>query len=800
MLHNYLIVAIRNLLRHKVLSIINILGLSLGLVGFIYIAIFIHFENSFDEYHAESDLIYRVNLGPLDENQYTYAITPGVMAPILQREYPGIASFARFRRFPSLISFGEKQFYENEFYFTDSSVFEVFEFNFIEGLPNKALTDPNSIVLTSSNATKIFGRDNNLLGEVLRIDNQLNYKVTGIIEDLPPNSHFPIDYLVSISSIPSHHNIPLKTYQITSWYAHYFYTYIRLNPQTDPTELDLQLRDAAKYHSDPENYELYGRNMGIYLQQLSKIHLNPIRGEIKPQGSQTTLYILGAVSAIILLLGSFNYANLTTAQSLKRSKEVGLRKTLGANRGQLIQQFLTESILTTVISLAFALTCIQLTIPIFNNQFETQLGVWEHHNISIIAFAIFTSLCTGVAGGIYPALIISSYKPASTLKGVERTKRGLTFRKSIVLVQFIISMILISSTIVIYKQVSFMRNSELGIDTEHILVIPTNGNSEMIARFPQFKKRIQQLSQVQHSTICELTPGDAFGGIVARFEGMDKNRSFPTTGVSFDYMKTFGLKIISGRDFDSRIASDSIERVIINRTLSSQLGWSPDEAIDKSYDFGGDNETPGRVIGVMEDYHFNSLKSAIFPTVLVISPNFFDKISIRLKAGQTQSDIKDIANVWSEVLPSWPFEYYFADDHFNRQYKTEEKLGGIMLSFATIAMIIGGLGLLGIVLINTRHRLKEVCIRKTLGAGLLNILKILSSEYLLILLVGFLISLPLSHYLMNIWLDNFAYRMASHLEIVLYSPILIVLTALATIFVLSLKSARTNPVDVLRNE
>ncbi|MEP1097632.1 MAG: ABC transporter permease [Cyclobacteriaceae bacterium] len=800
MIKNYFIVSVRVLMRNKVTSAINILGLSLGLLGFTYIAIFIAREQSFDQHHQDHEDVYRLVLGPLDQNIGTYAITGAAMAPSLQREYPGIRSFARFRRFPSLVSQEDQMFYENEFYFADSSVFDVFTHEFLEGNAKEALKEPNSLVITESRALKIFGSSKNIVGKTLTIDNQLNYVITGVIDDVENNSHFKYHYLASIASIPTHHNEPLRTYQMTSWYAHYFYTFFRLEKNADPIQLDQQIRSAAKYHSDPDNYELYGTNMGLFLQPLSEIHLDPLRGEIKPQGNKDTLSILGIIAIVILALGTFNYTNLTTAQSIKRSKEVGLRKTLGAAKAQLIHQFITESVLITLVSLGIAISIVQLTLPYFNNHFNSQLAIWTIETLPILVFVFVCSLAAGLFGGMYPAFVISSYKPIAIFRGIQKNQKGISFRKLIVLAQFAISMILISSTIIIYQQVAFMKNAKLGIDTEQIMVIPTNGNSSINSTFELLKERLEQLPEVSHATIAELTPGDSFGGIIARFEGMQDNRNFPTTGVSFDYMKTFGLKLLAGRDFDVTISSDSTERAIINETLANELGWSPGEAIGKSYDFGGDNITPGQVIGVMEDYHFNSLKSPIFPIVLTIRPDFYNKISIRLAGGNIADGVEKVKEIWQSQYPNWPFEYYFADDHFYKEYEAEQKFGGLIFSFSLMALVIGSFGLLGIVLIDTRHRLKEICIRKTLGAGVSNILKVLSGEYLKIITVSIAISIPLSALFARNWLQDFAYQMKSYTWIILSAPFIVVLVALLTVIVLSFNAAKINPVEILRDE
>ncbi|MEQ9424827.1 MAG: ABC transporter permease [Cyclobacteriaceae bacterium] len=798
MLRNYFLLTIRTLLRNKTVSSINIFGLSLGLIGFILISLYVHNEKQFDLHHHDVDRIYRLALGRID-GQYSYAITGAAMAPPLQKTYPGFKAFARFRKFPSLVSYQDKAFYEDEFYFTDSAVFDVFTLDLIAG-DEKALTQPNSIVITEQAAMKFFGGLNNVVGQVLSIDNQLSYQVTGIVKSWPINSHFQFDYLASIASIPTHHNEPLRTYQMTSWYAHYFYTYFRLEPGMDAHALSEQIRDSPKHLSNPEYYELYGTSMGLFLQPMSEIHLDPLGGEIGPQGDESILSILQSVSIVILALGAFNYMNLSLAQSIKRAKEVGLRKTLGAERKQLVMQFLFESVLLTLLSLAISLTTIQLSLPFVNQMLDTAMALWSVDNLYLLITIFSAAFITGVIGGFYPALVISGFRPSIIFRNHHSGRNKIGLRKLIVLIQAVASMILLALTILMFQQVAFMKNAELGITTEQVLVIPTNGNQSIHSEYEAFKNLVKTLPSVEAITINELSPGDNFGGIVATFEGMEEGESFPTTGVGFDYLKTFGLNIKAGRDFNQSIATDTIERVIINETLCSELGWSLEETVGKTYDFGADGITPGRVIGVVEDFHFASLRRSIIPIAITIREAFYDKISIRLATADYQDALAQIEELWLEQYPEWPFDYYFADDHFNRQYQSEEKFGKLFLAFALMAITIGIIGLVGMVITSTGYRLKEIGIRKALGARAFHIIKILSKEYLILMAIALALSFPIAIWLSKDWLADFAYQLENYIVPVLIGPAIVIALAITTLTLQSLKASFINPVEVLRNE
>ena len=800
MWRSYLNSGLRSLLRSKQLTFVNLLGLTLGLVAFMLIFQYVSFERSFDRFHEKGDRIQRLTLGRLDRGTAGGAKTAGVMAPILANNYAGIKSFVRLRKFPSLVSRDDMRIHEDAFYYTDSTFFQVFGYRLKEGSPERVLREPNTLVLTEEAAERMFGRSTGLIGQVVRIDNQTDYRIDGVAFDPPANAHFEFDYLASIASIATHHSEPLRTYQINSWYAHYFYTFLELEEGVEANELAGRLLEASKLHSDPEQYELYGVNMGMYLQDIRDIHLDPLYGELRPQGNAQNLYILASAALLILLLAIVNYTNLTTAQSIKRVKEVALRKTLGAQRKQLMVQFIAESVFMTLLAFLLAISIIQALASNVAAVLEIDPAVFTKLSYNHLLIMGGLVLVTGMLGGLYPAFFVSGFRPTQHFRQNTKGKGSFSLRKAVIFFQFTISMMLVTATIVVFSQVRFMQSQELGIDTEQILVIPTYGNAAIHEDYDRFRLRLEEAPAVAHATLAELSPGDNVFGIVARFEGMDANRSFSTTGVDEDYLNTYGLELLAGRNFSRQLPTDTLERVIINRKLCQELGWSPEEAIGKSYDFGGDGVTPGFVIGVIEDFHMNSLRNSVLPLAMTLRADFYQKIAVKLNAGDLSGSIAVVEQIWSEVYPEWPFDYSLVDEDFKRQYAGEQQFGALFMNFTLLGLLIGAFGVFGLIQLMTEYRRKEISIRKVLGARIASLVHLLIKEYILLLALAFLVSAPAIFFLMRAWLADFAYGISVSWWMLGVAPLVIIgictLTAGTRIF----QTANSNPVNALRYE
>lgn len=801
MLKNYLLIALRQLWKNKLYSSLNTIGLMAGVVCFLLITLYLAHDLKFDQYHEKKDRIYRLTLGSIDEGIARSAISGGVMPHTLQQNYAGIEKVVRFRKLPSLVTVREQSVFEEKFFFTDSTVFDVFSFPLAEGDARTALTEPYSVVLTPESAMRYFGRTERVTGELMQIDQSMTFKVTGVLKPVPDFSHFKFDFLGSATTLLVHPQEPVRTYQLTGWYAHYFYNYILLDAKADLNTVRKNIVDAHKYHSDPEEFKLYGTSMGIFLQPLTDIHLNPLYGEIEPQGDRTLMYVLGGVASLILLLACINFANINTALSLTRRKEVGLRKTLGARKMQVAFQFLGESMLICTMTFVIAIGVVEFALPWFNT-FAGKNILWkELLDTRTLVILLAAILFTTLLGGFYPSLMAGRFSPASILKGTAAPPRKFGFRKTVIVFQFIISMTLIAGALVISSQVKHMLNKDLGLSTEQVIVIPAHGDPNILAKLPAFFDRLKQVPSVVSSSVCELIPGETVYGIIAKFEGHE-NINFRTIGVSHHYLETFKLQLIAGRDFDPLQPLDTInDNVIINEAMVRYLGWTPEEAIGKTYDRGGDGEHPGIVIGVLKDFDFSSVKNKIGPTVLAYSPNFFDKAVVRLETkANLPTSIEQVSSAWATVFPSRPFEFSFADESVQQQYHAEKKFGKLFSYFSTLAIVIGVMGLFGMVSLDLNLRVKEVGIRKVLGANVSNLVTLLSKDFVKLVTIAFVISLPLSFWLAQQWLEGFAYRLPSVVWLISLPSLALVLLALVLVGLQTTRSAGANPVESLRSE
>lgn len=799
MIRNYLLVALRQLWKSKFYSLINIAGLVAGVCGFLLIMLYVAHDLRFDQYHAKKDRLYRLTIGHIERGAPHSAVTGGVMPHVLQQNYPGIEKVARFRKLPSLVRHDEKALFEERFFFTDSTAFDMFTFPFVEGDPARALTEPYTVVLTEDAAMRFFGRAQGVTGELLQVDESMTFKVTGVLENIPDFSHFKFDFLASASTLPMHPQV--QSYQLTGWYAHYFYNYILLEEKADPASVAKSIVTAHKQHSDPEDYKLYGRDMGLYLQPLTEIHLNPLYGEIDPQGDKTILLVLAGVAVLILLLACINFANISTVLSMTRRKEVGLRKTLGARRAQVVLQFMGESLLVCCVTFALALVFVELLMPWFNVMTGKQIA-WTYLVDGRTLFTLAGAVgATAVLGGFYPSYIAGRFSPAGILRGNAGATRSFGFRKAVIIFQFTISMVLISGALIISSQVKHMLSKDLGLTTRNVLAILTHGDPQVHQKLPVLFDRLAQLPSVGNSTECELIPGETVFGIIARIEGQD-NINYSTIAIGYDYLDVFGIQLIAGRDFSRAQPMDTVlDRVIVNESLVRMLGWTPEQAIGKAYDRGGDGEHPGEIIGVVRDFNFTSVKREVGPVVFMYARHFFNKAAVRLEPGTPlPAAVAEVRKVWESVYPGRPFDFRFADESVEQQYRAEQKFGNLFAWFSALAIFIGVLGLFGMVSLDLNLRTREVGIRKVLGATLSHLIGVLSRDFMKLVLAAFAISVPLAWWLCHLWLSNFAYKIDRVAPLIAIPALGVVALASAVVVVQTLKSALANPVEALKSE
>jgi putative ABC transport system permease protein len=810
MFRNYLRIAIRNLVKNKTFSAINIFGLAVGLTGCILIAAFIFDELSYDKYAEQAARVYRLELQFAQNGGM--AVYPNVDVAVgagIKNTYPEVLASSRLTgQNPVFVKYGEKLFKESHFTFCDSNFLQIFSIPLLEGDNKTALVSPNSIVITQATEQKYFG-DAPAMGKSILI-NERPFKITGILSKVPDNSHFHFDAFISMTS---------NQYAVrgNTWSNIGFYTYLLLDKNADPKKLEAKFPELIRKYVAPEAVHDMGISSAeaeklvntwhFFLMPVQDIHLQSnTKYELETNGDIQYIYIFGSLAVFTLLLACINFTNLSTAASAKRSREVGIRKVLGSLKTQLVLQFLMESVVLACCALIIAFLLVYLLLPAFNHLSGKQLGISAFLGFKAIIAAMVFMLLVGLTAGIYPAFFLSSFETIRVLKGAASNSaaKGGGLRRGLVVFQFLISTSLIISTLVVYRQLHFMQNKKLGYEKDQVLVIPdTYGlDSNQYA----FKQKLLSDPRVVGATISRDVP---VGREEGSFDGSQvyasENKAHETESeihanffhVDYDYINTLGMKMAAGRYFSKDYGSDS-SGVVINEAAVRDLGWKDNQsAISKTIISSGQHEY--RVIGVVQDFNYASVKQRIVPVMMMLRHNN-GGIMVKIKTAGIAGFLTDLKNYWTAFNSRTPFSYYFLDDRFASVYAAEEKTGQIFIYFAVVAVFIASLGLLGLVAFTTEQRTKEIGIRKVLGASVSQVLVLLSKEFLFLVILAFVISIPLTWWVMHNWLNNFAYRIDISWWIFANGGILAVLITLITISVQSIKAAVANPVDSLRSE
>ncbi|HTB27109.1 MAG TPA: ABC transporter permease [Puia sp.] len=810
MFRNYITIAIRNLMKHRTFSAINVFGLSVGLTACLLIAAFISNELSYDSYAEHARQLYRIELqinqngGIVEYPNVDVAVGAGI-----RNAFPEVLASSRVTgQNEMFVRNGDKLFKESHFTFCDSNFLQMFSIPLAEGDVNTALVSPGSIVITRTLAQKYFG-DKSALGKSLLIGT-VPFKITGIIEKIPDNSHFHFDAFISMST---------NYYAIhgTTWSNIGFYTYLLIDKNADLKRLEAKFPELIQKYVAPEAVHDMGISLAeaqkvantwrFFLMPISDIHLHSnTKYELEPNGDIQYIYIFGFLAIFTILLACINFTNLSTAASAKRAREVGIRKVLGTLKTQLIIQFLIESVLLSFLALLIAFLLIYLILPSFNHLSGKQIGISIFFQLKAIIAVIVFMILVGLAAGIYPAFFLSSFQTILVLKGavLKTPSKGGGLRRGLVVFQFLISTSLIISTLIVYRQLHFMQNKKLGYAKEQVMVIPdTYGlDSNQYA----FKQKLLSDSRVLNATISRDVP------VGRSDENMDgsqvyasENRSHETESeihanffhVDYDYLSTLGMKMVTGRYFSKDYGSDS-SGVVINEAAVRDLGWKDNEsAIGKTIISSGQHEY--RVIGVVQDFNYASVKQRIVPVMMMLRHNN-GTLMVKIKTTDISGLLSEVKKYWKAYNARTPFSYYFLDDKFASVYASEEKTGQIFSSFAVVAVFIASLGLLGLVAFTTEQRNKEIGIRKVLGASVSQVLMLLSKEFLLLVSLAFFISIPLTWWMMSNWLNNFAYRININWWIFASGGIIAVIITLITISFQSIRAAVANPVESLRSE
>ncbi|HEX9654004.1 MAG TPA: FtsX-like permease family protein [bacterium] len=800
MLKNYLKIAIRNLVKDKGYSAINVIGLAAGMACCILICFYILDEISYDRFHQDYQRIFRVVSDEKNEGQVRrLANAYGPLAPALISDFPEIEQLSRlFPHSVTIESVDGKRFQEERFFFADSAVFELFTMVFQRGDVD-ALKRPYSLVLTESAARKYFG-DADPIGRVLKIENRAQFHVSAVVADMPSNSHFHFDFLAPIDHVK----------EMMGWAPHWYwppvYTYLRLPENYAPAALESRFPDLVGKHIGE-----WAKNERTFrLQPLRDIHLNPdFENEIEPTSNQAYIYIFAAIALFILLIACCNFMNLTTARAAKRAKEVGLRKTVGAKRSQLIKQFFGESLCYAALATVISLGLVELFLPAFNQLVGKNLRASYFAQPELFVALLALTILVGLISGSYPALFLSNFRPMAVLKSNWPSgpagRSPLRLRALLVILQFTISITLICVTYFLQRQLNFVQTRRLGFEKERLIILPIR-DQDVQNNFAAIKNRLLSQASVLGVTALSNYPWrTGFYDFPIKAEGLsaDAQMSLPTLIVDHDFIRTFGMELAAGRDFSKDVTSDATEAFIVNEAAVKKLGW--ETAIGKEFEsqhIAGGLSRKGRVIGVVKDFHLQSLRYAIEPMVMLNSPAsyYLDNFAIRLDGRNLRQELADLEQTWRAVAPHRPFDYFFLDADFERLYHKEQNLSKIFRTFSVLATIVACLGLVGLASFSSEQRRKEIGIRKTFGASLGQIVLLFSRDFAKLTMFANIVAWPIAYFAMQEWLQDFAYRTDLAWWVFLLSGGLALVIALLSVSFQAVKAALANPVDSLRYE
>ena len=797
----------RSLGKNKGFTAINVLGLALGLSVFLLIVFYVVDELNYDKYNIQADRIYRINNEiKFGGNDASYAVSPAPAAAAIIADFPEVKSVVRFRQNGNFnIRKGTQNIQEMNIVYADPSIFSVFTLPMVSGNPNNALKDPNTVVISEDMAKKYFNTTN-AVGKALIINDTINYKVTGVIKNIPKQSHLKFDFFLAMATLPESRD--------PSWLNNNFQTYILLKPGANIHQLESKLPQFTKSHMDAQmqsiihmSYDQFTKGGSFFKMSampLLDIHLHSnLQAELGQNGNIQYVYIFSAIAIFILLIACINFMNLSTARSANRAREVGVRKVLGSGRSQLIFQFLAESTIVTLIATGIALVAAWALLPVFNQMSAKDLSVTLNSLKWLVPTIVAIVLVIGFLAGSYPAFFLSGFQPIEVLKGkLASGFKGGLLRSFLVVFQFSISIFLIIGTLVIYNQLKFIENKDLGYSRSHILVVK---NLQALGTGAKtLKEEIKKMPGVVDATLTGYTPTSSYRSSNSFFQSrtldVAKALNSQLWDVDEDYIKTLGFKLIKGRNFSTQMATDS-SAIILNEAAVKQLGMTDplNKFLFEPQDPSAKRVKENHIIGVIKDFNFNSLRENVSPVILALGQDR-GALNIRLSSDNMPLLLKQIENKWKEVSPNQQFSYSFMDQDFDATYRTEQRIAKIFVSFTSLAIIIACLGLFGLAAYAAEQRNKEIGIRKVLGAGLSSIVGMLTKDFIKLVVISILIAAPLAWLVMAQWLQGFAYRQNIQWWIIAVAGAGAILIAFITISFQSVKAALINPVKSLRSE
>lgn len=793
MIKNYLKMGLRRFNRHRGYTFINMFGLTVGIACCLVIFLYVSDEMSYDKYHDNLDRIYRVGV------RISSATTSGegsaqVCAPVarvLRENFPQVEAVAQaFKVRGGLTERGEKKFYENTRIFADTELFEILTIPFLQGDARTSLDRPYTIVLSERMVKKYFGQQD-ALGQTISI-NSRDYEITGIVADSPHNTHFKYDYFISMKTLEGR-------YPFDAWLLSNFYVYIKLKPNMDITNIAAQMELIGETYI-PKEMITPGDKIAYFLQPVADIHLlSHLRNEPEPCMNPFYLYIFSAIGLFVLLIACMNFINLSTARSTKRAKEVGVRKVIGAKRGQLVRQFFGESAVIIVMALLSALILISGILPLVNSISGKTFEKTDLLHPSVLLLMLVLVMFVGFTASAYPSLVLASFQPVKALRANFRSgRRGSSLRKLLVISQFAISIALIAGTLIVYRQINFMKSQYLGFDRNQKIIVPVRGAISIEENYEAVKEAFMQHLSITGASVSSKIPGQrldrwdtkVIGG------GEEQSRVLNHLYVGPDFLKEYRITLVAGRLFNKEMSTDPKETFVLSQTAVEEYGWTPEEALGKRLE----SIFPATVIGVVEDFHYQGLQTTIEPLAIAWRPEMFRLITLGFTTESLPDTLAFTKRKWEELFPGHPFDYYFLDSYFDRQYQSEERIGKMFTVFTVLGVIIACLGLFGLASFTAEQKTKEIGIRKVLGASVPEILIMLSKEFIKWVLIANVIAWPVIYLAMNSWLENFAYRVNVNLGILIASAALAAAIAFITISYQSLKASLANPVNALRYE
>jgi putative ABC transport system permease protein len=789
MLRNLIKTAIRHILKHMGYSILNILGLTLGISSALFLIIYVADEVSYDRYHEKADRIYRVSTKITEpDDQFTWNVAQIPFGPQVVQDYPDVQSFVRFINMPrALYKYEDKEFNEENFFYVDSTLFDIFSYEVIKGDVKAALLEPKKIVLTEKIAAKYFGKTDPI-GKNLTAGTN-SYEVVGVIKDVPSNSHFRFDAVASRNNLPK---------QLGTWGNFGVFTYLLFPEKFDVEAFEIKMQEMFNNYMKsifgPMNIK-----MEYILEPITRIHLystNP--GEPEPTGSITYVYIFGIVAIFLVLIAAMNYMNLATARSTRRAREVGLRKVVGSRRLPLVLQFLSESVFFTIISLILSVAVLIILLPKFNLLAGKSFDLHVIYSPVVLLSLLGAIVVVGIFGGSYPAFFLSRFSPVTVLKGeVAQGSAGSLFRKILVVIQYTASVIMIVCTLVVFRQLNYLKSMDQGFDQKNVISVQLNRTMNL--KYQVLKQILLESPNIKYVTSTNTPVGEGSGKLIFNVE---TDQGMAQKGVNFaivdhDFIETLGIKIVNGRDFQQDMPSDTLSGVVVNETFVNRMGWK--EPIGKKIEAGDANTLRARVIGVMQDYHQTGMYNGVESLLLAYRP-LNNVIYIKLTGVETKPTIGFIEKKWKEVFPDQPFVYTYLSERFNRQFEADEKRGLIFTMFTILAILIACLGLFGLASYMVEQRTKEIGIRKVFGANESVILRLISRDFLILVTVAIIIAFPVAYYFMSNWLENYVYRTNIGLTLFIIAALLTLLITFITISYKAYQAAILNPANSLKTE